>query len=111
MTPPRFVYGTHFQGKSSAYYDALTKLNVDTGAQTTWGIPGHYVGEPIFVPDPAGTTEDAGVVMTNVIDSTRNQTYLIVLDARTMSEVAKAGPTPFVIPHGHHGRYFIAAVN
>jgi len=109
--PYTFVYGVYFQGKSSAYYDALIKLNVNTGVQTIWSVVGHYVGEPIFVGDPAGTSEDAGVVMTNVIDSTRNQTYLIVLDALTMSEVAKTGPTPFVIPHGYHGRYFNAAVN
>jgi len=109
--PYQWAYGTYLQGKASAYYDALVKLNVNSGNQTVWGIPGHYVGEPIFVADPAGTEEDDGVVMTNVLDSINNKTYLVVLDAVTMKEVARTSSTPRVMPLGYHGIYYNRKMN
>jgi beta,beta-carotene 9',10'-dioxygenase len=71
-----------------------------------WSVPGHYPGEPIFVADPEGASEDDGVLMTNVLDATKNVTYLLLLNATTMAEQARMGPTPHVVPHGYHGRYF-----
>merc|ERR1711970_525205 len=81
-----YFYATGTTGPTAAYYDSLIKVNVDTGAYVSWGVsePGQYPGEPIFVADPEGDSEDAGVVMTNVLDTLRNQTYLVVLDAKTM---------------------------
>lgn len=103
-----YFYSCWTTGPTAAYYDSLIKINADTGAYVTWSVSesGQYPGEPIFVPDPGRDEEDAGVVMTNVLDTLRNQTYLIVLDARTMKVLSKAGPTPHLIPHGTHGRYY-----
>ena len=99
-----FACGT--KGRASAYYDMLVKQDLDTGAHLSWHVPGHYPAEPLFVPDPAGQREDDGVVVTNVLDVVNNQTYVIVLDAVTMTTRAKVGPAPRVIPHGFHGAYF-----
>lgn len=107
--PYNYVYATKIHGLGSNYYDALAKLNVNTGENIIWHRDLHYPGEPIFVPDPKGSEEDDGVVITNVLDATKKESYLLVLDAKSMTEVAKAGPTPHVIPHGFHGRYYAEA--
>lgn len=109
--PYRFAYANWISKATSGYYDSLLKLDVNTGNYSYWHEAGHYPGEPIFVPNPAGTAEDDGVVMTNVLDTTRKETYLLLLDAQTMKEIARAGPTPHAIPHGYHGRYFNRQLN
>merc|ERR1711871_14702 len=101
-----YAYGNWARTKESAYYDALGKLNVDTGGVVMWHRPDQYPGEPIFVADPEGTAEDDGVIMTNVLDVKQNCTYLLLLNTTTMTEQARLGPTPHVIPHGYHGRFF-----
>jgi len=109
--PYKFYYAVLYTSADSYYYDALLKQNVDTGESKTWRVEGHYPGEPIFVPDPEGIADDDGVVITNVLDTTKNSTYLLVLNATDMTEIATAGPTPHVIPHGYHGKYFDRRVN
>jgi len=104
--PYQYVYAMQVLHAASGYYDALVKLDVNSGNHTTWTREGHYPNEPIFVPDPKGKLEDDGVVITNVLDTLKNQSYLLVLNASTMTEIATAGPTPHVIPHGYHGRYY-----
>lgn len=104
--PYKYTYACWMSTAQSAYYDAIIKVDVTSGAHWSWSRQGHYPGEPIFVPRPRASTEDDGVVMTNVLDTVRNETYLLLLDGRTMLQVARAGPTPHVIPHGFHGRYF-----
>jgi carotenoid cleavage dioxygenase-like enzyme len=109
--PYQFVYANYISHYRSAYYDSLIKVDVNTGAYLVWTEEGAYPGEPIFVPNPEGNKEDDGVVMTNVLDTKHKETYLLILDAKTMKEVARAGPTPHVIPHGFHGRYFDRKLN
>jgi len=109
--PYTYLYGTAFKNLSSCYYDALVKMNVNTGSHIIWHVPGTFVNEPTFVPDPEGVAEDAGVIVTNVLDWFKNQSFLLVLNATTMLEIARAGPTPHVIPHGFHGKYYNQAVN
>ena len=66
-----------------------------------------HPNEPVFVPDPQGQNEDDGVILTDVIYTDDNSTYLVVLNASTMEEIGRAGPTPHIVPHGFHGRYLV----
>jgi len=109
--PYQFMYGVWMSSGNAAYYDGLIKQDMQSGNYTTWTMPNQYPGEPIFVPDPDGLAEDDGVVMTNVLDTAKNETYLLILDAKTMTRVAHAGPTPHHIPHGYHGRYYNRALD
>jgi len=109
--PYRFAYGAWMSSGSVPTYDALVKLDVQTGEHVAWKVDGHYPGEPIFVADPSGKEEDDGVVMTNVLDTKSNQTYVLLLDAKSFKQIGSAGPTPHHIPHGFHGRYFDRKLN
>ena len=102
--PHRFVYGVADRGRSS-FFDGLVKYDCAAGAAVHWSAPGQSPGEPIFVPDPApGRTEDAGVLLSVVLDGRARASYLLCLDARDMTELGRAacsGPVGF----GFHGAF------
>ena len=102
----RYVYGVSVQDwGAGTWFDQLTKVGVQTGTTRHWHVPGCYPGEPVFVPAPGGQHEDDGVLLSVVLDSTRGCSFLLVLDAQTMEECARA-EAPHVIPFGFHGSYF-----
>lgn len=97
------------------FTDELVKLDSDTGEVRTWYEEGCHPGEPVVVPPPpagergAGSedvvVEDAGVVLSVVLDAHREGSFLLILDAATLEEVARAR-VPHVVPLGFHGQYF-----
>lgn len=56
-----------------------------------------FPSEPLFIPTPTANSEDDGVLVSVVLDSERNRSFLLILDARTLQEVAKAD-LPAVVP-------------
>jgi beta-carotene 15,15'-monooxygenase len=72
-------------------------MEVDAGAD--------HFGEPIFVPNPDGADEDAGVVLTLALDVDDARSDLIVLDGSALSELARAR-LPRPVPFDFHGRFF-----
>lgn len=104
MSPTRYVYG--ISGTEDAdYWDALVKIDVETGSQRTWSEDGCYPGEPIMVAAPGGEGEDDGVLLSVVLDGRDGSSFLVVLDAATLEEVARAtGASP--VPFGFHGNFY-----
>jgi beta,beta-carotene 9',10'-dioxygenase len=85
--------------------DRLVKIDNQSGEATVWSEPAAFVGEPVFVPSPDLSGEDDGVVLSVVLDAVRGESCLLVLDARSMTELARAR-APHVIPHGIHGVFY-----
>jgi carotenoid cleavage dioxygenase-like enzyme len=99
----RFVYAqdTRREGPPRG----IAKVDRTTGERNTWWSDRGYVGEPTFVPDPAGKTGDDGVVLVEELVPERDRTELVVIDAVELSERARVvGPN--ALPFGFHGRYF-----
>jgi carotenoid cleavage dioxygenase-like enzyme len=106
--PYRFAYGigVHGQPDEAEFADQLVKVDVESGAETTWWEPGSFPGEPVFVPSPEpGRAEDEGVLLSVVLDGRASTSYLLALDAATMAELGRAR-VPHHIPFGFHGQYF-----
>jgi beta,beta-carotene 9',10'-dioxygenase len=101
----RYAYaaGGHDR-RTDDFLNQLAKLDVHTGATRTWHEPGTYPGEPVLVPAPEPTSEDDGVILSVVLDTTEQRSFLLVLDAATFTELARA-QVPHVIPFGFHGRF------
>ena len=70
----------------------------------TWSEDGCYPGEPVFVAAPDGQGEDDGVLLSVVLDAHRGNSFLLVLDAATLTELARA-EVPHHIPFGFHGQF------
>ncbi|KAL6261935.1 hypothetical protein P5V15_007018 [Pogonomyrmex californicus] len=84
-----------------------TLIKVDTLRKTKkmWSEKGVYPSEPIFVPDPNGKNEDDGVVVSSLVWTEREtQVGLLILDAVTFTEIARATfDTPGPVPKCLHG--------
>jgi beta,beta-carotene 9',10'-dioxygenase len=71
-----------------------------------WTENGCHPGEPVFVARPDSfQEEDDGVVLSVVLDSNKGNPFLLVLDAKSFEEIARA-EVPHHIPFGFHGQYY-----
>jgi len=97
----RYVYGICDSGKST-FADSLLKLDLEDKSVKRWSVHGQTAGEPIFIADPDSTDEDAGVLLSVVLDGIAGKSYLLVLDAKDLSEIGRAN-VEGVIGFGFHG--------
>jgi len=90
------------------YMNALSKIDVRTGINLNWSDNEWcYPGEPCFVADPSADPddEDAGILISAVTDAREDHPdYMVILDAKTMNEVARAEVDAHV-PQGLHGLF------
>ena len=103
--PHSYCYGVGSRAEDGRdFLDQLVKLDTRTGVATTWYEPGRYPGEPVFVAAPEGSAEDAGVLLSVVLDPGQNRSFLLVLDAASLREIGRV-VVPHAIPFGFHGLY------
>ena len=102
--PYRYVWGTGIEVPGD-FLDDIVKIDTATGAVARWYVEGCYPGEPVFVASPSPRAEDDGVLLSIVLDIPRDASFLLVLDAATLAEIARA-ETPHAIPFHFHGNYF-----
>jgi carotenoid cleavage dioxygenase-like enzyme len=101
--PYRYAYGVGVRDANrDGFINRIAKLDVKRGEQAFWSDRDAYPGEPVFVRRPGGQREDDGVLLSVVLDGRARTSYLLVLDARDMSELARAA-VPHHIPFGFHG--------
>lgn len=98
--PYRYFYSCGF---GHIFSDSLLKMDVHTKELKVWRYPGLYPSEPVFVASPGATEEDDGVVLSVIITPRKEKsTFLLVLDAKTFTELGRA-EVPVNIPYGTHG--------
>lgn len=97
----RYVYCSR---SVEGWFDRLVKVDVSDGSESVWAAPGCHPGEPIFVREPGTDAEDAGVVLSVVLDTAAGRSFLLVLDAGSFEELARA-EAPHHIPFGFHGQF------
>lgn len=100
----RYVYAVSKTEPHPFIADTLVKLDLTTKASSIWSHVNCFPGEPVFVRDPRGKLEDDGVILSVVLDATKQTSFLLVLDARTFTELARA-QVAHHIPVGIHGIY------
>ncbi len=102
----RYVYAAGSDAPGD-FLDKLVKLDLDQGTVSSWREEGCYPGEPVFVAAPQTTNEDDGVILSVVLDARKTTSLLLILDASTFGELARA-ELPHHIPFGFHGNYLAA---
>ena len=102
--PYRFVWGTGIEVRGD-FLDSIVRIDTETGEVSRWHEAGLYPGEPVFVPAPSARAENDGVLLSVVLDAASGGSFLLVLDAATLKEKARA-ETPHAIPFHFHGNYF-----
>lgn len=101
--PHQFTYGLCDRLKSTIM-DGIVKFDSQTQTAIFWETDGHTPGEAIFIANPDGEKEDDGVLLSVVLDGHKEQSYLLVLDARDLHEVGRA-EVPGPIALGLHGAH------
>lgn len=101
--PSRYIYGVSDAGYST-FLDGLLKYDTHTQTAVSRIIHAQSPGEPIFLPDPQGTEEDDGVLLSVVLDGTRGKSYLLCLDAKAFEELGRA-EMESVVAFGFHGTH------
>ncbi len=97
----RYVWGIDAE---SGWLDRIVKADVRDGTTTGWSEDGCSPGEPVFVAEPGSEHEDDGVLLSVVFDSRSGRSFLLVLDASDLRELARA-EAPHHIPYGFHGQF------
>ncbi len=101
----RYVYACGIDsGHPEGFYNQLVKVDVETGQHLKWSQIGCYPGEPVFISSPNASAQDHGVLLSVVLDPAENNSFLLVLDASDMTEIARAR-VPHTIPFGYHGTF------
>jgi beta,beta-carotene 9',10'-dioxygenase len=99
--PYRYAWGV---GADGGWIDRIVKADVLERRSDVWAEEGCFPGEPVFVAAPDGSNEDDGVLLSAVFDGSSGTSFLLVLDAASLSEVARA-EVPHHIPFGFHGQF------
>jgi carotenoid cleavage dioxygenase-like enzyme len=102
----RFVYASSLRPEQpTGFYNQLVKADIHTGQSWTWCESDCYPGEPIFVGQPDRGAEDEGIILSVVLDAARAESFLLVLDAQSFAEKARAR-LPHPVLFGYHGEFF-----
>jgi carotenoid cleavage dioxygenase-like enzyme len=103
---PRYVYAYGAYANGSSNYDdwGIYKFDLQQRKVAARFVrPLHFPSEPIFVPNPAGTSEDDGVVLVQMYDGTKKETGLFVLDGRSLHVLATVWTQGHRSPMDFHG--------
>lgn len=104
----RYTYGvSNRRDRPFDFNNQLVKVDVRDRSAKVWRDENCYVGEPVFVAAPSASAEDKGVVLSVVLDASKGNSFLLVLDAGSFNELARA-EVPHHIPFGFHGQFFAA---
>src|SRR3954452_24739168 len=103
--PYRYVYACGQRPEQPDWLNQLVKFDTRERELATWPGLGCYPGEPVFVGRPGRAEEDDGAILSVVFDSSVNRSLLLVLDARSFEERARA-EAPHHVPIGFHGQFF-----
>ena len=94
--PYRYVWGAGVG--ESGWLERIVRGDLEQRSSSSWAGPGCYPGEPVFVARPDAREEDDGVLLSVVLDASTERSFLLILDASDLGEIARA-EAPHHIPH------------
>jgi len=100
----RYLYGLGHDRKRFLF-SSILKVNTETSEHVKWEEEGCCPSEPIFIASPGATAEDEGILLSVVINPDKAVSFLLVLDAQSFAEIARATiehPLPLML----HGNYY-----
>ena len=104
--PYRYLYAPgQVPGRTGKQFlDQLVKFDLEKNEALFWQQDLCYPGEPVFISRPGANNEDDGVLVSVVLDAGMQQSFLLILDAQTMNELARL-EIPMIVPFGFHGQF------
>jgi beta-carotene 15,15'-monooxygenase len=103
--PYRYAYAQGADRPMTEWPREIVKVDVETGTAESFAAADWRLSEPIFVPRPDREREDDGVLLVVALSPAAERSLLVVVDAESMTELARA-PLPHALPYDFHGRFF-----
>lgn len=85
----KYAYGMVFRD-ANFFLEGIAKVNVETKASIPWSEEHCYPSEPVFIASPGAKDEDDGIVLSVVVGVLGRPSFLLFLDGKTFTEVARA---------------------
>jgi carotenoid cleavage dioxygenase-like enzyme len=102
----RFVYGVGINKKHPfSFYNQIVKIDLHLKNTSIRIEENSFPGEPVFIPSPANSFEDDGILISVVLNQQKGNSFLLVLDAQSLEEIGRA-EIPHAILFGYHGDFF-----
>jgi beta,beta-carotene 9',10'-dioxygenase len=101
--PYRYIYAVGNVDPRD-HNDRIVKIDLETRTLRSFARDATYFNEPQFVPSPAGTAEDDGVLLVIAFDASMQLGRLLVLDAQRLELLAEA-TLPQIVPFYFHGQW------
>tara|TARA_R110000868_G_scaffold410505_4_gene698801 strand:- start:32216 stop:33607 length:1392 start_codon:yes stop_codon:yes gene_type:complete len=102
--PYQFAYASSNK-QPGEYLNQLVKLDMRTGNFAAWNETDYICGEPVFVAAPKTNEEDHGIILSMIFNTEIPRTQLLVIDAQSFTEMARA-TLPQAVPIGLHGQFY-----
>ncbi len=106
----QFAYMALMTDPHQLTFNAIQKINVNTGATQCWKKSEYYPGEPLFIQKPNTVIEDEGILLFIAFNAKNSLSSLIILDAKDMQQLAEIF-LPFHLPFGLHGKFYTTIPN
>ncbi|CAN9498320.1 unnamed protein product [Ophioblennius macclurei] len=104
----RYFYGSRLEW--SPHPNKIAKFDIVTRKHVEWHQENCYPSEPVFVASPGAMEEDDGVILSSVVSpDPAISPFMLVLNAKTMEEIARAS-IPATVHMDLHGLFIPAAV-
>lgn len=100
--PYRYFYSADIR---ESLGNTIYKMDFETKQMISWQDQQCSPGEPVFIPNPHETKEDAGVIASVLLNKSKGGSELLLLEASTFQEIARA-TIPIKIPLGLHGQFY-----
>lgn len=100
----QYFYAVWFNALGNKNGSGLAKYDIKNNKTKHWLHEGLSPGEPLFVSKPSAKNEDDGVILSVVYDKSNKEGFLVIIDAHSMKELARA-KMPQALPIGFHGRF------
>lgn len=102
----QFIYSIGINSKTkNSFYDQIVKSDIKSGKSVIWSEENCFPGEPVFLKNPNGKSEDDGIILSVVLDESKGNSFLLVLDAQSFIEIARA-EIPHAVLFGYHGNFY-----
>ncbi len=103
----RYLYmNVTYSAKENGPLQAVIKLDKKLSSKQVWSAtPREFAGEPVFVPRPHGVEEDDGWIISMVYNAALHKSYLVILDAKDISQEIAKLYLKHHLPYGFHGTW------
>ncbi|MBS4035137.1 MAG: carotenoid oxygenase family protein [Ignavibacterium sp.] len=102
----QFIYSIGMDSKAkNSFYDQIVKSDIKSGKSVVWSEQNCFPGEPVFIRNPKSKSEDDGIILSVVLDESKGNSFLLVMDAQSFTEIARA-EIPHAVLFGYHGNFY-----